>query len=1305
MPAGISCGIWTELLENGHITAYIGDEGLAGAEVRRIPGGIILPSGSELHEDGGKKIHYNPAKKTSLALRTASRVAILAAVLALLMPATGRAANAGMLSIWDNGSVSNGLIFPNWTKVWVGSYDVFLDLYGAGSSETLKSITLVNFGSATNADLKGVYWQGRCDVVAPVLQSMTYAGNYKSDSGTHPAWTWAGTSANFSGCADLCGKTACGAYFTIDIYVDMDDCPADGETLTLGFPTIGNMTGWTNWGSIWDNNGWDYQQPMYDVIGPEKTIVYVSKVSDQTIVAPGDTVTYTIYYGRPGSNPLSYITILDTQPNYTHYLDGTAAPPPDSGWDPNPGPPLKLRWTVPGPLAVAGGPTAMVTFSLSVDWGNGDKFESGSGNVAAPEGARLQNRAHATFGNSSCLPSAYTSEATDTAVRRFMMWIVGDNDVLFASSVGQPPDEMIYSIFIKNVSTTKTWWQVTMWDTVPSNINPWDADCGVEDPCVGWTMTPSGCAYASAGKVVTGTNTMLTWKLDMPPQMTLGLRWKAKVRSAAQPGDTATNLLNTLAYGHTGIVDGTGHSTTLKRFAHLAPIILPTTYISYCGYACAQSNCDSSVYFIPFFPLNRKTQFELRAIYYGGAGWSTTGGVSNPLGCLVGNCIGGFPGGNCAYGAGAIGGGGQAGCQAERIPARFDALTYAINTPIHHIYKVTSNSPVAWEILVGDPAVGIPNCGDNIMSAPSTTLTYTGLMHYMFRRRSAQNTNMGEQLIMMNTKKDPYGVVQDYLPTTVHMFRFDYGTLSWEYRKTFEIDHESVANDDTTFWGEEGPWRTISSDAQLIINQSVSDAYCNADGGCNCHNPSYFIPTRETGAQVSKPGSQANFYGVPEPWQNPDKVYIQNVGANAKYNIYRYIPIGLAGTSGRYVQMVANLDLPGGFAAPLNPAIFGTDGGYFTTSSTTPYKIELTSGGPIQVIMGARVFCAWASGGTIHAINGNQMGTEFWLPVGPSDASASCPTEHLQTVDIFCPKAGMAIRGQSEDGLYSFTYTTAVADQVVSFMGIAPPARKKNHKFTVLAGPNFGDVLAQYFFCGWERSYTAPFLVTGVHYVIVAPLTAYAGQSFWITVIVMDSTGTTKNDYVGTTSFTSSDPGAKIQGTGMDSYNYVWTGAEQGVKIFYLVTFTKTGLQSIVATDTLDGSISGLTSILIVAADVKLTKQKKLTVAASGDITQFQVCWENVSTATAFSFTITDAIPMGTSYYPELASAMMCWSTSPVPGVIVWYSTATSTTPPGTFTSVPGTSSPLSNTRWLRWTIRDVYMNSSGCVCYKVKVD
>ncbi len=1224
-----------------------------------------------------------------------------------------------MLDSWDNGTVSMGLVFPNWKQLEVGSFDTLL-CYGlgcpVGPSERILAVTAVNFGTATAADITQVYLRIHCSSADSGLYTMTYAGNYKSDSGTFPAWTWSGTSPELSGCADLCGKPECGGYFTMDLYVNLDDCPTDQATVMMGFPTTAEMNSWTSWGSIIDNV--NCPEPQYDVIGAEKKIIYTFK-EGPALAAPGDTVNYTIYYGKAGSNPLTRIVILDTQPTYTHYVPDSGNPLPDSGWDPNPGPPLMLQWTVepvPGNLP-AWGPTGQVTFSLSVDWGNGESFEPGSGDVAAPEGARLNNVAQVTFVGSSCPSAIMKTQPTDTVVRRFLMWMTGDNDILFSQTYGQPAEEIIYSVFIKNVSDSKTWWNVSMWDTVPAVLDVWCQDCGVEDQCVGWTMTPTGCAPASAGRLVSSGNTILTWKLDLPPLMTLSFRWKARVRGTAAPGDTAVNMLNVLEYGRTNIINGTGYSGTSKRFAHLAPIVLPTVYVGYIGYACDQ-NCADAGYFIDFFPLNKKTQFELRGLHYNGAGWASTGGVSGTIGTLIGDCLGGFPGG-----AG-ICGGGTAGCKAERIPARYGTCAFNTTSPLNFIYKVTSNSPVAWQLLSGnpgDPTVCQSHCGDYMTNAPSTTLTYVGLTHYMWRKCCANGPTTpgyGEALNLVNTGKDPFGNINPNLTTTVHLFLFDYNDLTWKYMRTYELDKESQAFDNRTYDSEVGPWRTLSSEGQLVVIQSFQ--FSDVVGcccGCCGHNGATFMPSRETGNFTGL----GTFYGYVAGYLQETKVVVGNIGAStASYEIYRYVPTtsagaepgtpnNLKGTSGRWI-IVGNGAVPAGLAAVANPVIFGWDGPAFNASSFSLYKVVGTSGGPIQVIGGSRVFSIWGSGGQIHAVTGNPTGMEFWLHTTAAlngvGGGCGAGTQPTMTVNIFCPKSGMGIHAESEAGTYSATYTTTTADQCVSFINLPEPARKRNYKFNVQPAGVTGDVVAQYLQCGWERGYSAPFLVTGVHYAIILPPVAFSGQSFWITVVALDTGGGTKTNYTGITSFTATDPSAQIEGQDMAGYDYTWLGGEQGVKMFIKVVFNALGLQTIVAQDTQDGSISGLGAIMVVGADVKLSKEPKFSILSSGETIQFRVCWSNYSSATASNFVITDAVPMGTSYVPEAASLMFCGAGGPAaPTVTVAYGGASETTP-GTFNTLTSpTQTAPANTRWLRWTIRDIYVFSTGCACFRAKVD
>jgi uncharacterized repeat protein (TIGR01451 family) len=181
----------------------------------------------------------------------------------------------------------------------------------------------------------------------------------------------------------------------------------------------------------------------------------------------------------------------------------------------------------------------------------------------------------------------------------------------------------------------------------------------------------------------------------------------------------------------------------------------------------------------------------------------------------------------------------------------------------------------------------------------------------------------------------------------------------------------------------------------------------------------------------------------------------------------------------------------------------------------------------------------------------------------------------------------------------------------------------------------------------------------------------------------------------------------------MDTYNFTWSSAsacsappdENGVKIFLNVILSAVGLQSLAANDTIDGSINGITAINVVGADVKFFKQPRLSVVASGDMVQFQICWSNYSSASAFTFTVTDAVPVGTSYVPEVATNMSCGNTDGLT-LGVAYSTSTLTpAPTSSYTELSGTSAADPATRWLRWTVPAVGVQTTGCACFRVRVD
>ncbi len=1251
--------------------------------------------------------------KAAILIRIMVRPAVLC--LALLAAAPGRA-DVFLDDMWDNGLVTPGtMVFPNWSRVWAGSFvaEFCEGCTDPDPTEILKGLTVANFGTALPADIANVYWLMSCNGTKTTFL-MTYAGNYAEDTGAYHAWTWAGSTINLAGCNPLCVGCLAAAV-QIDLYVDIAPCPTDGVSINLGFPYHGLSN--TMWGgSVTDQHG--TAVPWDDLPGGDMTVVHVLKDSDKDTVVPGDTVTYTIFYGRPGTGPLTAIEVFDTMPTYTHYVMGSGAPPPDVAWgQPATGPPQTLKWSFPGPLATTGGPTGMITFQVTVDWGNGEVFEPGSGDVAAPEGPGLNNSVNAAFSASGCAPSAW-SATTGATVRRYLFWKLGDNDVLFAGRPGMPDDEMIYSIFVKNMSATKTWWDTQIWDTVPTQLDVWGAGYGIDDPCAGWTMTPGGCAAASPGYVVGGGRTMLTWNLDLPPQATVELKWKARVVTTVAAGSTAINRVAIQEMGRSGIIGGTGNAGRPRVFTHEARIVLRTTYLSYVGVTAEGWGCSP---FLIFFPLSKATDFELRGLEYDGAvPFAVSGGVSASIGPLIGTCLGGLV---CPA---------STGCAVERAPTHYSRWTLgcAPNSgqpvcptyPFHFLYKLVSNAPVLWTYFPDAETA----FDDGHTFTPATSLSFSGLMHYTYLRENAADPIVSDALNIMNTSLDVDGVFNAALDTTVHIFRWNTGSKAWDYWDTYEIDPESQAARPPVDPGDEGYFRIVSSQTKLVIHQW-------ANGGAQVYN--HLSPNRETGAMTSKSGAGYTFYVFPGKENDYDRqVGVTNVGpTTATYRIEWYRPRRpfpaptnvspwQADTSGSWLAGPTDTVTPGlttccgptgnahGYGPPYDP-------GYaFKTPNADMgiWRIVQLAGGPLQVVSGAH-FMGMFGGSVLHATDGNQTGQEFWVTqyqtLGYKGAKATWPF----AIDVFCPKTGMAVRAVTGDGVQD-TYTTGGPDQCVMFNGFTAISNntKRNIRINLLAGGAQGNMLAMYIhYTDAQRMYTAPFMSIGVHYDILIPPVVYIGQSVWLTVVVVDAAGGTKVDYCGTTTFTSTDPGAKIQNTAMDIYNYTWSSVsgacgsapyDDGVRLFVNVFFTRLGTQTIIASDTVDGSIIGLAATLVVGVDVKLFKEPRFTSGASGDTVSFRVCWSNYSSSSAFTFVITDAVPMGTTFVPEAGTAALdCGNTGGVAPAVA-YSQATSVTPPAAFTSANPTNAP-SPTRWLRWTIPSVGVNTTGCVCYRVTVN
>ncbi|MEK7474913.1 MAG: hypothetical protein AAB152_04670 [Candidatus Coatesbacteria bacterium] len=1199
-------------------------------------------------------------------------------------------------------------IYPNWVQAPVGAFTIYEGddtTYAWCSTSSIVGVTIFNYGTATGGatgDLTGAYFAISCGSKTNLgITALTYAGLWTVGVDSFPAWTWSG---NFLIAGDPCSNLGfnCLCNTNLFVYADVNPCATDGATVDMGpgFNDDANP-GWP--GGIYDDCGcngpWG---PVQDTT--EKTIRYVMKNVDKDTIAPGDTINYTIYYGRPGTTGLTNVVVMDTPPPYTHLVMGSAVPAPDPGFDPDPGPPMRLRWTIPPPLPVGGGPTGEITFQLTVDWGNGEAFEPGSGDAGAPEGSWLRNTANGSFGATTCATKAVTTAPTATVVRRFLFWKTANNDILFSPSYGQPPDEITYEIFMKNVSSSKTWWNVRAWDTVPPELDVWGTGFGMDDPCAGWTMTPSGCAQAAAGKMIVGTSTRLTWKLDMPPGMTISIRWKAMVRPTDTSGSTALSRVSIMADGMTGIVGGTGPSGQIKVFTHQVPIVLPTMYVSYlalgAGLASYFQCCndvvpfDTQTYWLCFFPLNMKTNFNLYQQFHSGDAYVTGGGLSPSINSYAGACSGGA--------------GWFAGCGPERAPAFYLPPNYnACPTPVplHDLFKLVANAPLLWELLSGDSHNG----AEVSTYVGTTSLTYNGYTSYTYVRTCDAATNR-DGLYFVNTSTT--------VPTTLHAFNWNTATLSWDYVTTADVDAESL-------WfflpPVQNAYRIISSDSTFIIFKALP-----LSGN---PNTATVAPNRENGFLVNS-GTPAHFYAFAEKdVARGGTIIVQNLGAAATFDIYKYLSnnptIPQISTKHQSPNLVGNSGI-WSLRRGNDTVAAGTAHAYQMNYDTGAadqrdfYRVDLKAGGPIEVFSGYRLIDSFGGGSVIHSASGTPAGVSYWMPsteFGHSGKICAAPYFAISFVDFFMPKTGAKVQATDNTG-YSAVYTTTGPDQCVTFMSLTEPAPPLVRSLHVTS--TGGSVaVAQWQICSLhQKIFTAPFVAQGVHYNIVMPSVVFVGQPFWITVIVVQTAGGTETDYCGTTSFTSTDATAKIESIPMDSFNYVWdsndaaatckgagctAGCDNGVKLFLNVSMNRLGLQTIVAVDTSDGSVSGVAAVLVVGADIRLHKEPRLAIAASADTVQFKVCWSNYSSASGFALTITDAVPMGTTFIPEAAmGAFNCGSTDGVT-LAVAYSTQQSAAmpPPASFTGA----NPVAGTRWLRWTVPMAGVQTTGCACYRIQIN
>ncbi|HEV2946390.1 MAG TPA: Ig-like domain-containing protein, partial [Gemmataceae bacterium] len=121
---------------------------------------------------------------------------------------------------------------------------------------------------------------------------------------------------------------------------------------------------------------------------------------------------------------------------------------------------------------------------------------------------------------------------------------------------------------------------------------------------------------------------------------------------------------------------------------------------------------------------------------------------------------------------------------------------------------------------------------------------------------------------------------------------------------------------------------------------------------------------------------------------------------------------------------------------------------------------------------------------------------------------------------------------------------------------------------TSITVPNWGT---------WIASFTVTPLSTSTlatHFGISAPLDVTAGTAFSFTVTAQDASNNTAIGYTGTVHFTSSTPRAALPA------DYTFTSTDAGVHTFSAI-LRSAGSQSLTATDTVTGSITGSQSITV----------------------------------------------------------------------------------------------------------------------------
>jgi ELWxxDGT repeat protein len=446
-------------------------------------------------------------------------------------------------------------------------------------------------------------------------------------------------------------------------------------------------------------------------------------------------------------------------------------------------------------------------------------------------------------------------------------------------------------------------------------------------------------------------------------------------------------------------------------------------------------------------------------------------------------------------------------------------LFFAASDGVHGVELWKSDGTDAGTVMVADLN---PGRGD---SQPSFLTNVNGELFF-----SANDGTDGPQLWKSDGTADGTVMVSHIANPAANVFPYDLTAVG---SKVF-----FAAND-----GVHGPqlWESDGTTAGTVMVKAVNAA--NGTGPANLTNVNgelfFTADDGVTGRQLWKSDGTAAGTALVQainPGGDSEPEYLTNVNGTLFFSAYNGANDGLWKSDGTPAgtTLLAALT-PGGTS--LNPAdltVVGATVFFAAGDPTAGYNLWESNGtvaGTVPVLGQNPNGAASSPYGlaNVHGVlyfagsDSGTYGTELWR----SDGTA----------------AGSVLVADINPGSNSsFPENLTEADGTVYFWATAGAA-----------GPQLWK---------WDANPAAQFAVA-------APATSTAGNAFPVTVTVLDRYGHTGSIYTGTVHFTSSDGAATLPA------NYTFTGTDNGIHTFTGLNLYAAGTESVVATDTANGSVTG----------------------------------------------------------------------------------------------------------------------------------